>query len=262
MRITRRRSKGQTCRKGAEAIGAKPLAILEEPDFPGRWLEVQGLDIHYRSLGQGPPIVLVHGSGYDWQEWQENLTFFARSFHVYAPDMPGFGLSESTGSPLTTSWSVSFLRDFMDSLGLQMTHIIGHSLGGVAALAFALSLPERVRKLVLVNSGGLGKLDRSARLRLFMIRKAERLVRRDRRRPTFQKSSKEDWIFTDRLGDLKPPTMIIWGGRDPYLPVSQALSAQCLIPNCELHVFPNSGHAPHREHSAKFNKLVHEFFTN
>lgn len=262
MRIPRRCSKGQNCGKGAEAIEAKPLAIPEEPDFPSRWLEVQGLHIHYKSLGQGPPIVLVHGSGYEGQEWQENLAFLARSFHVYSPDMPGFGLSESTGSPLTTSWSVSFLRDLMDSLGLQKTHIIGHSLGGMAAIAFALSLPERVMKLVLVNCGGLGKLDHGARLRLFMIRTAERLVRRDRRRPTFQKGSKEDWIFTDRLRDLKPPTMIIWGGKDPYLPVSQALSAQGLIPDCELHVFPNSGHAPHREHSAKFNRLVHEFFTN
>ena len=233
----------------------------DKPDPSSRWAKIQGLDIHYKCLGSGPPLVMIHGSGNDWHEWQENLTFFARGFRVYAPDMPGFGLSQSPGSPLSPSWSASFLRDFMEATGIEAAHIIGHSLGGIVALYLALSFPDKVMRLVLVDSGGLGEVGRKAQLRLLLIRGVKRIAGKEERRAKLQKSPKEDWILLSRLRGLQPRTMIVWGERDPYLSSSQAVLAHSLIPNCELPIFPSCGHAPQRERADEFNKLVHEFLT-
>lgn len=130
---------------------------------------MQGLDIHYKCLGKGASVILVHGGANDWHEWQKNIAFIARSFRVYAPDLPGFGLSQSPSTPVSLSWAVSFLRDFMDTLGITAAHLIGHSLGGMVALAFALDFPERVNKLVLTDSAGLGEISQEGWLRLFLI---------------------------------------------------------------------------------------------
>lgn len=131
----------------------------ENLEFPSHWTEVQGLNIHYKCLGKGLPVILIYGNGNDWHEWQENLAFLAPSFHVYAPDMPGFGLSQSPNKPLSPAWSVSVLKDFMEAIGISAAHIIGHSLGGMVTPSFALAFPERVMKLALIDSIGFGKID-------------------------------------------------------------------------------------------------------
>lgn len=226
--------------------------------IPGYWTKVEGLDVHYKCAGSGMAVILIHGGAGDWSEWQKNLAFLSRNFRVFAPDLPGFGLSGSPDIFVSLPWFSSFLRGFMDALGIGSAHLIGHSLGGTIAMAFALDFPERVEKVVLVDSGGLGELSWQGRLILFLVRGVKRMVGKEKS-PSYMPGSMEDWLVINRMSEFKSPAMIVWGKRDPYLPLSQAKLAHSLIQNCQLHVFPRCHHAPQRENSEEFNNLVHQF---
>ena len=88
--------------------------------------------------------MLLHGGGNDWHEWSENLAPLSQVCEVFALDFPGFGLSERPRQPVHPSWVLSFLSDFLDALGLGKTALMGQSLGGMIAAAYALRHPERV----------------------------------------------------------------------------------------------------------------------
>lgn len=223
------------------------------------WTRVQGLDIHYKHLGKGQPIIFIHGAANDWHEWKKNLAFLAQNFQVYALDLPGYGQSQPADVPVSPAWAASFLNDFMKALDLSSAHIVGHSLGGMVALVFALDHPEKVNKLVLVNSGGLGEISRQGWLILHLTSWIKKLQGIGKNK--YLKSTKDDWIFINRLPEVKPKTMVIWGDKDIYLPVSQAKLAHSLIPDCRLQIFPHCGHAPQRESADEFNNLICQFLS-
>ncbi len=227
-------------------------------DFPGYKVKVAGLNIHYKLCGEGTPVVLVHGGGNDWHEWKQNLAFLSQHFRVIALDLPGFGLSEAPDIPVSPFWNVAFLKDFMDSLGISGTHLIGHSMGAMISIIFAADYPEYIKKIVLIDAGGIGKLSRKGRFLLAVFRTTDRL-RGMKRGPKFLSVSAEAWLVRDRLPRIKSPVLIVWGRNDLYLPVSQARTAHNLIPGSNLHIFPGCGHAPQRESADEFNSLVLQF---
>ena len=241
--------------------GGRKAQSLERLHIPSHWVEVQLLRIHYKCLGEGQPVILLHGSANDWHEWQENVSYLARQFRVYALDMPGFGLSQPLGSPLSLPWAVSFLAGFMDVLGISRAHLVGHSLGGMVVLSFALRFPERVRKLALVDCAGLGEMNGKAKVSLYVVRGARKLIT-GARIPRIARTPRGDRFFLNRLPGLRPRTIIMWGQHDRYLPACQAELAHLMIPNSELHIFPDCGHAPQRQRPDEFNRLLSQFFIN
>ena len=88
--------------------------MVDNLDFVDYWTTVRNLRIHYKSLGDGPALILLHGAGSDWHEWSENIAYLSHGFHVYIPDLPGFGLSQSPRMPIYLSEGVSFLKSFME----------------------------------------------------------------------------------------------------------------------------------------------------
>ncbi len=232
--------------------------VADDLQIPSYWIKVDGLNIHYKCLGEGPKIILLHGGANDWQEWRRNLAFFARNFQVYAPDLPSFGLSEPPPEPVSLHWFSSFLKNFMDVLNITDAHLAAHSLGGSIALSFALDSPERVKKIVLIDSSGLGEISRQGKLLLLLIRGVKRMFGKEKN-PKYKDGSLEDWLLVKKLRKITSPVMIVWGARDPYLPVSHAKLAQSLIPNCRLYICAGCYHAPHREHADEFNNLAYQF---
>ncbi len=122
-------------------------------------LRVQNLNIRYLQAGEtGSPVLLLHGGGVDSAtlSWGGVVAPLAASGHrVYAPDLPGYGDSDPPDIRYTTAFYVAFVRDLMDTLGLARASLVGLSMGGAIALGVALNHPERVDKLVLVDSYGL-----------------------------------------------------------------------------------------------------------
>lgn len=123
-----------------------------------RWLHIDGLRIRYLVSGErGPPILLLHGGGIDSASlsWRLALEALAPYYRVYAPDLPGYGASDKPNIAYTTEFFIDFVQKLLDALRLSRVSLIGLSMGGAIALGVALRAPERVEKLVLVDSYGL-----------------------------------------------------------------------------------------------------------
>lgn len=124
------------------------------------WLDVAGLRIHCLAAGMGGrPVLILHGGGLDAAglSFRSTIPVLARRQLVFAPDWPGFGESDAMPSGWRVEECVAFLVDLLNSLGLERSSLIGLSMGGGFALGAVLQTPERVKRLVLVNSFGLGK---------------------------------------------------------------------------------------------------------
>lgn len=123
------------------------------------WVEVDGLRIYYLMAGQaGTPVLLLHGGGYDSASlsYKHSIGPISQHHRVYAPDWPGYGESDKPKVEYSTQYYVDFLGRLMDALGLEKASLVGISLGGAISLGFSLRSPQRVERLVLVDSHGLG----------------------------------------------------------------------------------------------------------
>ncbi len=127
-------------------------------------IEVGGLEVHY--LSGGPPavhrpdsaLVLLHGGGECARAWRWVMPRLAEQFSVLAPDLPGSGESDFVAGRYAAGWYGSFVADFLDAVKIPQAVVIGHSLGGLAAIEMALEdRGERVRGLALIDSAGLGR---------------------------------------------------------------------------------------------------------
>ncbi len=119
-----------------------------------------GRHIHYYQAGEhGSPVVLLHGGGIDsaMVSWRLALPALAKSHRVFAPDWPGYGQSEWEGGDYGIDLLIQTLSDLLDAWGLPKIALVGLSMGGGTALGFALTHPEQVSKLVLVDSYGLSR---------------------------------------------------------------------------------------------------------
>lgn len=123
-----------------------------------QYLDVMGVPVHVLEGGSGEPLVLLHGIGASAGDFAANLDYLSQHFHVYAPDIPGFGQTPPPADYYPTSIDKleAFLFAFLDRLGLQKVKLIGWSLGGAIALAALLRAPDRFSRVMVVGSAGLG----------------------------------------------------------------------------------------------------------
>ncbi|WP_068063277.1 alpha/beta fold hydrolase [Nocardia xishanensis] len=113
--------------------------------------------LHYHEAGAGEPLIMLHGSGIGvsgWKNFRGNLGFFAKHYHCYILEFPGFGISDPVeGEHPVISAGAAVVR-FMDAMGIESASMIGNSMGGVVGINLAISAPHRVRKLISI--GGVG----------------------------------------------------------------------------------------------------------
>jgi len=121
-----------------------------------RYITVRGITTRYVAMGAGSPVLLAHGFGEFLEIWSFNLEPLSQHCLVYALDFPGHGLSGKPRVDYTAAFTTEFIIDFMQTLGIEHASLAGHSAGGLARLNAAINFPDKVDKLVLVDSGGLG----------------------------------------------------------------------------------------------------------
>ena len=114
--------------------------------------EFDGLRLHYVAEGSGPPLLLLHGLGGFAESWRHNLPVLSRRLSTYALDLPGFGLSGKPPVAYRLSFFVRAVDAVVESLGLAQTALVGHSLGGAVAVAYAMAHPSKVNRLVLIGA--------------------------------------------------------------------------------------------------------------
>ena len=130
---------------------------LPDEEFELKETVLHGHRVAYRSAGSGPAIVLVHGITSTSATWERVMPYLATRFTVIAPDLLGHGQSAKPRGDYSLGAYASGVRDLMVSLGHDRATFVGHSLGGGVVMQLAYQFPERCERLVLVDSGGLGR---------------------------------------------------------------------------------------------------------
>ncbi len=251
-------------------------------------MKVGELDIHYLSGGQGDPLIVIHGGSEGASAWAGTMGQLCENYTVYIPDLPGFGKSQPMEGDYYIPELIDFVDDFAHKLELKTFHLMGHSLGGGIAISYALKFPHRIKKLVLVNSLFLGReialwirfLANPAMCRfigkagLAFFKGVKWLVKAllspiEFAMP-FNATSvylgsyittlrEQTTVLVHRFAELMMPTLVIWGAKDPIVPVKQAYAAAELIPDCQVKVFHDCGHSVYRDRMSEFSRTLTGF---
>lgn len=121
-------------------------------------IRLHGHEVSYRSAGDvGPAVLLLHGLASSSATWEQTLRRLGSDHRVIAPDMLGHGASEKPTGDYSLGAFASLARDLLVALDIDAVTVVGHSLGGGVAMQFLYQYPQFVQRLVLVNSGGLGR---------------------------------------------------------------------------------------------------------
>lgn len=156
-----------------------------------RWMTIAGRPVNTIVLGEGPPIVFVHGLSGSWPNWLEQLPVFGDEHRVIALDLPGFGHSPMPTERITISLYARILDELMDRLGVSAATVVGNSMGGFASTELAIAFPQRVERLVLVSAAGIStyRHRRVERLEPYLRRVAPMLAAY-----TAWTATRSDWI--------------------------------------------------------------------
>ena len=125
-------------------------------EFDAWQIELHGHRVIYRKAGSGPPVVLIHGMVNSSRHWEPVALRLADSYTVIAPDLIGHGDSATPRGDYSLGAHAASIRDLLAAIGVDRATIVGHSLGGGVAMQFFYQFPQRVERLALVSSGGLG----------------------------------------------------------------------------------------------------------
>ena len=254
-------------------------------------VRANGLEIAYERVGEGPPLVLVHGAAVDSRMWRPQLTALADEFTVVAWDEPGAGGSSDVPSDFALVDYANSLETLIDALELGPAHVAGLSWGGTVVLELYRHHPELVATLLLVDTyaGWKGSLpEQEVRARVEGVRRmlaaADHLfdptlpglfagdppaefvplleemaadVRPESMRTALLLMAEADQ--RDLLPRIAVPTLLIWGELDARSPLTVASQFEEAIPDAKLVVIPGAGHVSNLEQPELFNDAVREF---
>jgi 2-hydroxymuconate-semialdehyde hydrolase len=260
-------------------------------------VDAAGIRTNLHDLGQGSPVLLLHGSGPGvsaWANWRLVMPELARQARVIAPDLVGFGFTERpAGQAYTMDAWVAQALGVLDALDITKTDLVGNSFGGALALALAIHHPQRVRRLVLMGSVGVPftitpgldavwgyepsfdamrqLLDLFAFDRHLVSDELAQLRYEASIRPGFQASfaamfpaPRQRWVDAmvspeAAIRALPHQTLVVHGREDQVIPLANSLQLAELIPRVQLHVYGQCGHWTQIEHAARFAQLVGHF---
>ena len=131
---------------------ARPDRIDWNPSLSPQTIQIKGHQIFYVAKGEGEPLLLIHGYGAGIWVWEKQFDILSRFYRVYGVDLIGHGFSERPQVEYKPETYLQFFRDFMDGIGVEKATLIGNSMGGGIAWAMAALFPERVKRLILINS--------------------------------------------------------------------------------------------------------------
>jgi len=252
-----------------------------------------GIDINYASEGSGPPLTLVHGVGSNLESWDAIAERLARRYRVIRMDLRGHGKS----SRIETCSLDGFLEDVamvLDARGIARTHLVGFSLGGMIAQAFALAHPERVEKLALISAvagrtaeeranvverarkvreAGIASVVAAAEDRWFtegfrrnhpelVARRLEELKANDHRSYAAAYAVFAESDLGLRLHGIHHPTLIVTGEHDVGSNTRMARFMHERIPGSSLHILPDLKHSVLVEAPAEIARLLEDFLAD
>ncbi len=267
----------------------------------GKYEVINGVNTYYNEAGEGDPLLLIHGSGPGvsaWANWNLVFPIFSKKFHLYAPDLIGFGSTDklTDGEYGIDVW-VNQMIGFIEAKKLQPVSIVGNSLGGCIALHIAHRRPDLVKRIVMMGSSGTH------------FKLTEGLDRVWGYTPSFENMKKVIDVFSydtkfandsnvvqmryeatiagdginqkafesmfpaprqrhvdamalsdEQLKSIETPSLFLHGREDLVVPIEETSWRMAnLLPNAEMHMFSKCGHWTQIEHAERFNTLVADF---
>jgi 3-oxoadipate enol-lactonase len=260
---------------------------------PMATISINGIELYYQESGSGYPLVLLHGLGSCGDDWWFQTPVFAQRFRVILPNLRGHQLSSPLRGPVAMQTLADDVAQLMEALNIRRAHVLGLSLGGAVAQVLALAFPEKVDRLILVNT--------FAHLRPTSLRAAYTLARRvvvskflppaltaqvvardlfpkpeqaQLRAEVISRSGANDvrsyryLVDTIRRFDsrreldrITAPTLLITGDRDAVVPRGCQQQLVRGLPTAQWRVVNDSGHATPVDRPEEFNQIVLDFLT-
>ena len=143
----------------AREYGSPPHSAWIDIDWSRyqRWITVDGRPVNVIEIGEGPPLLFVHGHAGCWQNWLENIPYFAQTRRVIIPDLPGFGWSPMPAGEVSITNYARALDSICEQLEIDAAAVVGNSMGGFIAAEMAIRFPQRVERLGLIAAAGLSR---------------------------------------------------------------------------------------------------------
>ena len=272
--------------------------------IPIHTVEVNGEHVAYLDIGQGQPVILIHGFGGSMWQWEHQQQPLSAEFRLITPDLIGSGLSTKPDIEYRPEQMLEYFIGFMDALRIRQATLVGNSMGAGLAIGMALTYPDRVSQLVLIDglpanvrerltSPSIKRaLDTAAPSWLasfgnwifggVMIESVLKEIvhdpalltpaviersNRNRRRPGVMpplmtvRDTLPLWEsgFATRIGEIRHPTLILWGEEDRVFPLPTGEDLQRTIKGSALVRIPNAGHIPQWERPDLANRAMIEF---
>ena len=232
---------------------------------------MEGRRIRYEVAGEGEPVVLVHGLSGSTRWWDRTVPALAARYRVYLVDLPGFGSMSRAERGFVLSEAADWLASWMEAVGLERTHVVGHSMGGYISVVLAARRPEKLRRLVLVAPAGVptgrsmhGYLLPLFRAGLYMTPGFLPVLARDALRtgPLTLLGAAREILAEDvrrHLREIEATTLLIWGRKDTIVPPSAGDVMREEIPGSRLLVLEGAGHVPMFERAGETNAALLAF---
>ena len=252
-----------------------------------RFIEVDGVRIHYQEKGAGTPLILLHGFTSSTYSWKDVFDPLSKTYRVIAVDLKGFGFSGKPDGDYTRRGQALLVVSLLNHLKIEKAWIAGSSMGGEVALNVALANPHRVAGLILIDSGGVevtggGSLAPGyvrtpivGRVLSALALTSDHLVREGLEKSFYDdakvtpervryyyrplqtrggqlaalraRTQAGQYPVEQDLGKINAKTLIIWGADDTLIPLAAGQEMNSLIKNSKLVVIEKCGHLPQEE---------------
>ncbi len=264
-----------------------------------KFAEIDGVKLHYQEKGSGVPLVLIHGYTSSTYTWKDVFGPLAEKYRVIAVDLKGFGFSDKPEGDYSRREQGRLINGLLAHLKIDKAWLVGNSMGGETALNATLQAPDMISGLILVDSAGVNFESRSgltpwyARLPYVgrgitalalagtgIVRSGleksfyddtkvsdervnyyHQLLKTDKaqRAAMLARQQFGKYPIEDRLGEIKIPTLIIWGDQDQVIPLEAGNKMNSLIKNSEMKVYEKVGHIPEEEVPAQLTSDILSF---
>jgi pimeloyl-ACP methyl ester carboxylesterase len=253
----------------------------------GSFVNANGINMYHESFGSGKSVIFLHGSMGTGRVWKPYISILSNDFNIILPDVRGHGKTENPDKAIDLHSIADGIVALIEALKLEKPILCGWSMGGNVSLDVAIRYPDCVSGLIVggvthrlsesyfaslkaMGLEGPGKVNFEQTEQnipqLINLWKTEHV-----QSPLHWKELVTQLSFMmfnsrlpaeDNLKQIKLPTLIVWGDRDQFYPIEDAVELYRLIPNGQLAVIPNANHFVTRTHVLLFAELVKEFVLN
>jgi pimeloyl-ACP methyl ester carboxylesterase len=236
-----------------------------------RTVQVENFRVSYEVLGEGDPVILVHGLSGSMRWWSRNAQALAQNYRVYLVDLPGFGTMSRVRTRFALVNVAQWLLAWMKAIDIRRAHFVGHSMGGYICIWIAAHHPEVVSRLVLISPAVLSRIRsvwgyalplvttvRYLKRGFFLILAYDAL----RAGPFTLLRVTNDLLSIDAEEDIakiKEPVLLIWGENDTLVPPSVGQILRTKIVSSRLVILEDASHVSMYDQPEQFNRLVEAF---